>query len=111
MALTVSTGTTKGRSNDAWGARAVTLLEVTLDDDYTTDGWAFDPKAYGHQGVVKRVILTPRFVAGATGPLDTIFVYDYANEKIFAYVASTGAELAASADKSATVLDVIVLSE
>jgi hypothetical protein len=111
MALTVSTGTTKGRSNDVWGTREVTLLRVTLDDDYTTDGWAFDPKAFGHQGVVDRVIIEPRFSAGATGPLDTVFVYDHVEGTIFAYVGSTGAELAASADKSTTVLDVIVLSE
>jgi hypothetical protein len=58
MALTVSAGN-NGRSNDAWGARAVTLLTVTFDSDYLEGGEAFSPALY-HNGKVDHVRVSAR---------------------------------------------------
>lgn len=110
MAVSVSTGTTKGRANDVVGARRVTYLRVTLDNSYQSGGMAFDPKAFGHQGKVESVRLYPRFVAGATGPIGKVFYYDHTNKKIFVFITSTGVE-AGAIDLSGCVLDVVVQSD
>lgn len=111
MAVSVTTGTTKGRANDVVGTRRVTYLRVTLDNAYPTNGIAFDPKAFGHVGKVETVRLFPRFAAGASGPVGKNFIYDHTNKKIFVVVTSTGAEAANGSDQSGCVLDVIVLSD
>lgn len=113
MAITVATGdgVTKGRGNDVWGARRVSLFKVTLDDSYPTGGEAFDPKQFGHVGKTGTVLIFPRYSSGATGSIDTTFLYDYTNKKIVAVVGNTGAEVANGTDKSTVVLDIIVLSD
>lgn len=113
MAITVATGdgVTKGRGNDVWGARRVSIFKVTFDDSYPTGGEAFDPKAFGHNGKVGTVIIVPRYSSGATGSIDTTFLYDYTNKKIVAIVGSTGAEVTDTTDKSTVVLDVYVISD
>lgn len=111
MALTVVAPKTKGRSNDAWGGRFVTLLRVNLGSSYATGGLAFDPKQFGHQNGVQRVIIEPRFDSTATGTLTRRFEYDYTNKKIVAIVTSTGAEVANAADLSTCTLDIIVIAE
>lgn len=118
MALTVSTGTAKGRSNDVFGARHVTILRVTGDNSYPSGGWAFDPKAQGHQGKVHAVFIAPRYdTAGNKGSAGIFFQYDFTNKKILAFWDSTPAaaarltEVTAATDLSGVVLDVIVFSD
>lgn len=111
--LTVSTGTTKGRSNDVWGARHVTLFQVTFDDDYLEGGELFDPKALGHQGTIDRVICSPRghargaqvaYVPSATAASRKLKVYGKADGT------RTYDELC-HCDLSGLVVDVVVLGE
>lgn len=114
MAITVSTGTTKGRANDVIGARRVTRVRVTLDTSYPTGGYSFDPKSAvngGHNGAVSIVKLFPRWVTGATGSTTRRFEYDYTNKKIIGFVTSTGVEIGNAVDVSGVVLDVEVISD
>jgi hypothetical protein len=113
MALSVSTGTTKGRSNDVWGAREVTLLTVTFDDDYLEGGELFNPKAFGHQGNIDKVLCFPRshargaqvaYVPSATAASRKLRVFGKADGT------RTYDELC-HCDLSALVVDVVVLSE
>jgi hypothetical protein len=101
----------KGRLNDVWGARRVTLLTVNLGTSYTTGGQAFVPKQFGHQGGVSRVIISPRYAAGATGPLTRQFMWDPVNQKFVVIITSTGVEQANAGDVSGVVLDIIVVSD
>lgn len=111
MAITVSTGTTKGRSNEVWGSRRVSLFRVTLDTSNPAAGYAFDPKAFGHQGAVSKVEIHPRWVTGATGTTTRQFQYDHTNKKIMVIITSTGLLEGAGNDVSACVLDITVTSD
>lgn len=113
MAISVTTGPNKGRSNDVIGSRKVTRLRVTLDDAYPTGGEAFNPRSYGCDHVVDTVRITQR------EPVDAayVFVYDHAAKKIVAFWVDTSvdgaplAEVANDTDLSAVVLDVEVISD
>jgi hypothetical protein len=123
MALTVATGDgiTKGRSVELWGTRRVSVFRVTLDTSYPSNGYAFDPKAFGHQGKVADVLIFPRFSSGATGAAGRIFQYDHTNKKILAFqqkdpAAAGGAdiqlpEVGNATSLAAVVLTVLVLSD
>jgi hypothetical protein len=116
MAISVSTGITKGRSNDVFGARRVTILRVTLDSVYAAGGEPFDPKQFGHQGDVNTVLLVPRISGSiaATTAFGRVFFYDYTAKTI--RVAEDGATVSNQLDEvgaidlSGTVLDVFVFS-
>lgn len=116
MALTINTPATSGRSNDVWGARHVTVTQVTFDADYDEGGEAFDPKAgLAHAGVVVQVHATARAHARGVN-----VVYDHANKKLVAYgnggtsnsnvTAKSYGELC-HCDLSALVVDVVVIGE
>ena len=108
MAVSVSTGVTKGRMNDIWGARRVTKLAVTFDSDYAEGGEPFDPDLY-HQGTVDSVICSPR--ANARGAVVT---FDQANEKLQVFGKADGTRTfdeLCHCDLSALVVDVFIISE
>lgn len=113
MAISVTTGATKGRSNDVVGSRKVTRLRVTLDSAYPTGGEAFNPRNFGCDHVVDIVRITQR------EPVDVayVFVYDHAAAKIVAFWVDTTvdgaalAEVANGTDLSDVVLDVEVTSD
>lgn len=108
MAIAV---TTQNRADEVWGRRRVGLYAVSLGASYVTGGLAFDPKAFGYVGTVDKVILSPRFVTGATGTTTRQFQYDQANKKIVVIVTSTGAENANAGDLTLCVLDVVVIGD
>lgn len=108
MAIAVTTGF---RADEVWGRRYVGLYTVALDNSYVTGGYAFDPKAQGFIGAVDKVLIFPRFAAGATGTLTRQFQYDRVNKKIVVIITSTGAENANAGDLSAIVLDVVVIDD
>lgn len=101
---------TKGRAQDVVGTRRVSYFRVSMSASYTTGGEAFDPKANGHIGDVGHVRISPRYAAGATGPINHVFMYDHTNKKIVALVGTTGVEVGAAVDLSGTVLDLEVFS-
>jgi len=107
MAVSVST-VTKGRSNDVWGTRQIGLYRVTLDSSYADNGEDFDPGAYGFQGNVQAVFISPRWTQAASDAADT-FHYDHTNKRIVAY--NGGTEVTAAVDLSGVVLDIIVVGE
>jgi hypothetical protein len=111
MALTETAAVTKGRKNDAWGARRATILTINLGNAYVTNGLSFDPKAFGHVGAVSKVLLFPRYASGATGPITRNFFYDYTNKKIVVIINSTGVEQGNGGNLSSCTLDVVVLSD
>jgi len=100
-----------GRVTEVLGRQRRAFLKVTMSTSYATGGDPFDPAAIIGTAAVRHVALYPRFVAGATGPLTRIFVYDPVNKKIFAWVASTGAEVANATDLSGCVFDVEVVTD
>lgn len=115
MALTVSTGTASGKSNDVWGARKVTILKVTFDSDYLEGGESFDPVALGHQGPVDRIIVSARHnTRNATVHYDptnkTLAAYGSGGTDATTVVAKSYGELC-HCDLSALVCDVVVLSD
>lgn len=111
MALSVVPAVTRGRAQERLGTRAVSFGRVNLGASYVTAGMPFVPKsALGHVGDVDRVVLSPRYAAGATGPVGKQFFYDHTNQKIVAVVTSTGAEVANATDLSLCILDVEVVS-
>lgn len=112
MALTVTTSSAIGRSDDVWGRRRIGEFKVALDTSYPTGGYAWDPKASGFVGTVERVIIQARYNGtGATATQTRRFEYDYANKKIVALVTSTGVEVANAADVSGCVLDIVVIGD
>lgn len=112
MALSVVADITKGRKQDVWGTRRVTLFTVNLGASYVTNGMPCDPKLLaGFVGKVDRVLLFPRYASGATGTLTRQFQYDIVNKKIVVIITSTGAENTNAGDVSACVLDVLAISD
>lgn len=116
MALTITTPTTDGRSHDVWGARHVTITQVTFDSDYDEGGESFDPRAgLAHPGVVVQVVPSAR--AHARG---VTVQYNHATKKLVAFgnggtsasnvTAKSYGELC-HCDLSALVVDVIVVGE
>lgn len=113
MAISVTTSTAIGRSDDEWGRRRIGQFRVALDTAYVSPGgYAWDPKQFGYPGVVEKVIIQPRYNGtGATATQTRRFEYDYTNKKIVALVTSTGVEVANAVDVSGCVLDIVVIGD
>lgn len=112
MALTVSTGTTRGRSGpDALGPRATAILQVTFDNSYPTGGEALDFKQY--TGFTPAVM----FFQERAGLGGYTFRYDYANKKIMVFWVDTTVdgkemvEVVNTTDLSALVVDVLLIGD
>lgn len=107
MALTVDTGS-NGRSNDSWGARAVTHLTVTFDSDYLEGGEAFVPALY-HNGKVDHVRVSPRSHARQPN-----VAYDATNGTLTAFGKADGTRTydeLCHCDLSGLVCDVTIVSD
>jgi len=124
MALTVTTGTNKGRDGQAaLAARRTSVVRVTFDSSYNntgtyaTSGEAFDPKQFvGYTPAVVQCV--PRGGVGtATSSAGRIFVYDPTNKVIHVYQDTTPAAAAAlvevpnTTDLSTAVIDVICIGD
>jgi hypothetical protein len=113
MAVTVSnvsasSVTTGGRNDVQLGERRAVLHRVTFDASYPTGGQPYDPRSFGVNFPVATIFLNVRKVAASVG---TEFVYDYVNKKIFAFVTSTGLEVANAVNLSTVVIDAFVVGE
>lgn len=113
MALTVvpvsGSVTTSGRNDSVGdGTRRTSFHRLVLDASYPTNGYPYDPKSFGFQGVVGAIFLSPRSVAAT---VTTRFEYDYVNKKVKAFVTSTGAEVANATNLSTVSIDAFVVGE
>lgn len=106
MAVSVSTGTTKGRSQFVLGNRRAAIIEVTFDSSYPTGGETLDLEPY-IQGPVAAVFCDVK----ATNASDDVqgARYDRTNSKIV--LVDFDSEIADTTDISDTVVVLFIIGE
>ncbi len=100
-----------GRNEDIWGNRRVGLYRVTLGTSAPTTGYSFDPRAFGFQGPVAAVFISPHIVTANAALMRYLFFYDAASKKIVPADITDTFDAAGADDLSSVVLDVLVIGE
>lgn len=103
--------TTSGRNEDIFGTRRVGLYRLTLQASSPDGGYAFDPRAFGFQGVVATVFIQPRMARANIAQTRYTFFYDYTDKAIIPRDATDSFDDAQGDDLSLIVLDVLVVGE
>lgn len=115
MAVSVSTGTTAGRSQFVLGDRRATIIDVTFDSSYPTNGESLVLTPYV-QGPIAAVFASVKTNLEANEANVVAAVYDRVNSKILLFNRAAGdaadlQEVANTTDLTGCVVTLFIIGE